>query len=274
MKKCLFFVISTLALTSCDFINLVPSKKESDGHHGISLLLNCNDGLNITTHKDQIFMDNLDMTSMSVGSTTIKRLDGKITFYDHPIYGTAQLQELPKNPEPLKYCFEEEIDFAHSSGSEIDFVYFTGISWSAEDEENIVYKNLRLAIFDKETSSDYFVLSYDPNGLTSKTEYNLDVDGDGELDRNQSYAWESNNNELINYTTGMPYYMTDNYEICIPTEQDIANDRIDPLMSCMKVNENKPLTLRVWVEGWEVDNNNFKGTKIDIKLDFAPHFAK
>ena len=271
MKKPLLLCVLTLALTSCDLSKYLPinSGKQNNGnnHDGTSLLLQCADGLNVATHDNQIYMENIDFSSIQVGSTTIKRLDGEIHFYRNPVYGHAQLEEIPDNANPEMYYFEMDIDFKSTSNKEIDFVYFTGVSWNTDNEDNLINKYLRLAVFDKETKSDYFVFSHDTKGLVTKTEYNLDLDADGKLDEDE--------NGLINYTTGMPSYMTDNYEIVAPGQNEIDSDKFDRLHSCMRVDTGKPLTIRMWVEGWELDNNVALGeANIGIELDFAPHFAK
>ena len=262
MKKPLLLCVLALTLASCSF---VPNKK-GDWHHGISLLLQCHDDLQIATADTHIFMDNLDMTGIEVGTSTIKRYDGNITFYGQPIFGEAQLNEVPNDQENRMYYFETEVEFLNPDGKEVDFVYFTGIEWKAEDNENIVNENLRLAVFDKHTNTDCFVFSQDPEGITSPTEYPLDLNGDGLNDRNE-------NGEIL-YTTGFPYYVTDSYSFSKPMQRDIEQDHFDPFYQRMKVNDGKTLTIRMWVEGWLLSNESIQETNVNIKLDFAPHYVK
>lgn len=267
MKKSLLFCVLALSLSSCDLFNgFTPKKKDQDWHHGISLRMWCNDGLQISAHQDQVYMYNLDMSSIMVGTTTIKRQNNKITFYDYPVKGKGHLEELPKDTNPDGRYFEMDVDFTHSSNKDLDFVYFTNISWNVGNDPNFTSYSLRLAIFDKETSTDYFVFSGESKGQETKTSYNLDLDADGELDTDQD--------GLIEYTTGLPYYYTDSYELSIPKPKDIDEDNIDPLLAAMKVYKNKPITVRMWLEGWEVNGNTIPEFDVNIRLDFSGHFAK
>ena len=273
MKKILLFAISALALTACDLSNFGPARKGggNSDHHGVSLLMKCSDGATIATHRDGVFMDSLDLTSITLYPSTVKRLDGKITFYQPPVFGQGQLQELPKDIDNPMHIFEMDIDFKGPSNQEIDFVYLNNISWTAKEQDSIINKYLRLAIYTKEDSGDCFVFSSNPEGETSKTEYNLDLNMDGQLDKAAGFEWEEA--ELVTYTTGMPIYCTDPYYLAIPSENEINSDKFDPLHACMKTD--KQLTVRIWVEGWELSNNDALEEKdIEIELGFIAHIAK
>ena len=273
MKKILLFAVSVLALTACDLSNFGPARKGggNSDHHGVSLLMKCSDGATIATHRDGVFMDSLDLTSITLYPSTVKRLDGKITFYQPPVFGQGQLQELPKDIDNPMHIFEMDIDFKGPSNQEIDFVYLNNISWTAKEQDSIINKYLRLAIYTKEDSGDCFVFSSNPEGETSKTEYNLDLNMDGQLDKAAGFEWEEA--ELVTYTTGMPIYCTDPYYLAIPSENEINSDKFDPLHACMKTD--KQLTVRIWVEGWELSNNDALEEKdIEIELGFIAHIAK
>ena len=275
MKKILLFAVSALALTACDLSNFGPAKKGggNSDHHGVSLLMKCSDGATIAAHRDGVFMDSLDLTSITLYPSTVKRLEGEITFYRPPVFGQGQLQELPKDEsEGQLSIFDMDIDFANPSNKEMDFVYINNISWKAKDEDSVINKYLRLAIYDKEYDADCFVFSSNPEGETCKTEYNLDLNMDGQLDQVSGHEWESSG-ELVNYTTGMPIYCTDPYDLAIPTKNEIDRDLFDPLHTIMIAS--RPLTVRIWVEGWELDNNvALNETDIDIEIDFTVHLAK
>ena len=269
MKKPLLLIVLALSLSSCDLFNgFGPVKKNSSNsqQQGISLRLQCNDGLQIAQKNNDVFNDCIELIDLAVGTTTIKRYEGGITFYKPPVYGHAQLEEINNNDDNSMYFFEYQVKFSHTSGKNLYFVYFTGISWTPDDDHGLLNQNLRLAVFDKDTNSDYFVFSEYPEGVTSETEYPLDLDMDGENDRNQDGD--------IKYTTGFPYYATDSYSIAVPMQRDIDNDSFDPFHTRMRVDNGKVLTIRLWVEGWLVDNLHLPTGTANIQLDFAPHFAK
>ena len=273
MKKPLLLCILALSLAACDLSNFGPAKKDNGTHHDVSLMIKCADGLNVKNHGTELLMSSYETIGIVPSISTIKRLDGKITFYMSPEFGQGQLkEEVSDDIDGISpYSEGRKLDFVSTTDQEIDFVYLTGISWTASKEDESHNKYLRVAIYDKETSSDYFVFSYDPNGTVTKTEYNLDLNMDGQLDKTQGYAWEDS--ELINYTTGMPSYMTDSYDIAVPRQLEIDNDKFDPLHACMKTD--KPLAIRIWLEGWELENTmSIEIKDIQIELDFAPHFTK
>ena len=275
MKKPLLLCILALSLTACDFSNFGPAKqndKENGERHGVSLIIKCADELNVKNHGADFSMATYDLTGITPSISTIKRLEGKIIFYQPPEFGQAQLKEVNQEPDTiLPYSEGKKLDFVSTSDQNIDFVYLRGISWTANTKDENLNKYLRVAIYEKETSSDYFVFSYDPNGTVTKTEYNLDLNMDGQLDGAAKYEWEEP--ELINYTTGMPSYMTDSYDIAMPRQLEIDNDNFDPLHACMKVD--KPIAIKVWLEGWELENTmSIEIKDIQIELDFAPHFVK
>ena len=65
MKKPLLLCVLALSLSSCDLFNgFGPVKKNSSNskQQGISLRLQCNDGLQIAQKSNDIFNDNIDLT--------------------------------------------------------------------------------------------------------------------------------------------------------------------------------------------------------------------
>lgn len=289
MKKGLVLCVLALSLTSCDFLSNITFVKSIDfeensdaikkNHEGVYLNIDCQNFLLVkeTPSTGNDYSPKLTLASTQIGSTTIKRVNGEITFYQTPIFGESQLEVVNDSDTSRldSFFFEQQVIFKDIEDQPIDFVYFTDIQFSCKNPDNKIFKNFRLAILDKETHSDYFVLSYEKNGLESKTSYNLDMNGDKELDKAQAtFAFEGSDSELINYTTGEPYYMTDNYEMCIPSQNDIDADTIPDRLKVMNVANNKPLTIRMWIEGWELDINDKFDSQIDITLKLAPHFAK
>lgn len=281
MKKPILLCALALFLTSCDLSSFMPGNNgnnngasEKNNHDGVSLNLSCSDDMGLKRVGDKDYVTNLNIEPETIGISTIKRLDGHITFYKPPIFGQGQLEEITNNEGNLQsYFVETQINFVHADDSKnLDFVYLTSVDFSCKDPENVFYKNLRVAIFDKDEMTDCFVLSYDKDGSTCKTEYNLDLNMDGELDKTQGF---NTNPELINYTTGLPAYYTDPWDLVVPTQSDVEQNKFDPFYQRLSVANNKPVTIRMWIEGWELENNvAYDSMQTDISLKFAGHIAK
>ena len=280
MKKPLLLCVLALSLTSCDILSSLTglSKKDSESekekleHEGVALNLSCSDDLGLKRAEDTNYVTDLSIEPQSVGATTIKRLDGHITFYMPPVYGEAQLREIDEDSHPDYLFVETQIEFAQADDKPIDFVYLTDIDFSCNDQSDKIYQNLRVAIFNKDTHEDCYVLSYDKNGSSCKTEYNLDLNKDDKLD---SYDNMFDNTEtgLISYTTGLPYYYTDVWANDIPTQREIESDQFDPHHQRLSFIDTTPITIRMWVEGWELENNDVvSDLQIDINLKFGGHY--
>lgn len=275
MKKPLLLCVLALSLASCDISSFLPNNNGNNGngerrkHDGVSLNLSCSDDLGLKRVQDNNYVTNLNIEPQSVGSTTIKRLDGQITFYMPPTFCQGQLQEVDDNNHPDYLFVESQIEFAQVEDKKIDFAYLTSIAFSCSDPSNKFYQNLRVAIFNKETHEDCYVLSYDPEGPTSKTEYNLDLNNDGKLDSYEDMS-SFDKSGPISYTTGMPFYCTDRWELDIPTQREIESNQFDPHHMRLSFT---PITIRMWFEGWEFDNSDAGGNiQIDIDLKFAAHY--
>ena len=276
MKKLWIVSLLALSLTSCDLSSLVSHRvsysEETGEKSGITIVIEGSDNLLLKNHERTEYANRFTITSIQAGSTTIKRLDGKITFYKPPIYGKPQLDEITNSEEhPEYYFFEQQIDFSNAKDTNFDFIYLTDFSMQCADSNNKIFKNLRVALFNKETGDDYYVFSYDKNGTVSKTAYELDVNADGKIDQTQGYDWEEDKGPII-YTTGIDSYTTDTYENVILSESEIAQDSIPKLKSLIPFSKNIPLTIRIWAEGWELDNNDFvlyndETVNIDLKLE-------
>lgn len=268
MKKKLVLILSCLALCSCDLGGLIKrsytySDEPLPEHDGVGLNLICNDDLLARRNEDKETFSRLCFSPIPLKVSTIKLLDGKITFYEPPFCGEAQLREVADSRRDD--CFFEQLvvfEFDKDNQKKADFIYLTDISFSSKQEDNKLFKNLRVALFDGATNDYYYSFSYDKNGTITNTEMNLDIDMDGELDKD----FDGN---LINYTTGMPVYMTDSYDIATPRQIEIETNDFDKIHKFIK--PNKPLTIRVWVEGWDLTNEDPAILKADINLSFSAH---
>lgn len=262
MKKSIVFVVLPFLLTACDFSSFLPSAHKAGNNsieNGIRLNLHANDPLQIKQHNsNDTFGLDVRSPTFSVSNSTIKLLDGKITFYQTPVMGDYQLREVgDMNPQYLFY--EMQIDFNYNANKTCDFVYLTEVSFGSNANESKLFTNLRVALFDKATMNYYYSFSYDEKGTVTQTECELDLDADGVMEGT--------------YTTGMPSYMTDNYNIVIPSENEIDSDNIPHGKDLIPFN--KTLTLRVWVEGWDLSNNDIvENFGADIDIRFAGHIAK
>lgn len=275
MKKPLLFCVLALSLASCDLSSFLPNNKSNNGgnsekriHDGVALTISCSEDMGLKRVQDNEYVTNLVIEPQNIGISTIKRLENHITFYKPPVFGQAQLEEITKDETHTEnYFVEAQVNFIHADdNTKLDFVYLTSIEFSSKDENNVFYKYLRVAVFDKEEMIDTFVLSKDQKGEVTKTEYNLDLNMDGKLDGDP---------DPINYTTGMPLYVTDNWELDIPTQREIDTDEFDPFHQRLNVANNKAITFRMWIEGWELDNNVVpNNAQIDVNLKFAGHVTK
>ena len=280
MKKSLVLCVLALSLTSCDLSSFIKVSRtmetfeETGEHEGITLVVEGNEQLLLKEKEKSEYVNRSTITSIRAGSSTIKRLDGQITFYQYPVYGKAQLDEVDDKNNNDRFYYEQLIDFSAAEKQNFDFIYLTSVSFESNNPNHKLYKFLRIALMDKETNSDYYVFSRDKDGIVSKTEYNLDLDANGELDKEQkNYGFDNDDPTLINYTTGMPSYMTDSYEMSIPTQNELEQDNIPGLKALIPFN--KALTIRIWFEGWELENtDDFSDLNIDIGIKFAGHEAK
>ena len=64
--------------------------------------------------------------------------------------------------------------------------------------------------------------------------------------------------------------MTNSYDFLIPNERSIESNNFDKIFQFIK--PNKPLTIRIWVEGWDLTNNEeIEKIKADINLTVSAH---
>lgn len=268
MKKRLVLIVSILALCSCDLSGIIKrsyvySDEPLPEHDGVGLNLICNDDLLARRNEDKETYSRLCFSPIPLKVSTVKLLDGKITFYEPPICGEAQLREVTDSRRDDCF-FEQQVifEFDKNNKKNADFIYLTDISFSSKQEDNKLFKNLRVALFDGATNDYYYSFSYDKNGTETSTTMNLDLNGDGELDKDLD-------GNLINYTTGMPLYATDPYDLAIPREIEKINNEFDKIHQFIK--PDKPLTIRVWVEGWDLTNEDPLSLKADMNLTFSAH---
>lgn len=271
MKKSLFFAISALALSSCDLLNISVNpasggKSGGDGplpdHEGVGLNIICEDDFLVARNGDEKSFSRLCLSPIPLNVTTIKWAEGKLTFYEPPIFQQAQLREVSDNYD--RYYFEQELVFSLPDNQKADFFYFTDISFSSDNPENKLFKNIRVAILDKESNTPLNVFSFDEKGAETLTTMNLDLNMDGQLDVDEK-------GELISYTTGMPAYYTDHYDMFVMKDPSKLDNNI--YASAFKAHKlNKPLAFRIWVEGWDLTNEDPASIKkIDINFTVAAH---
>lgn len=254
MKKYFGIVLLSLILTSCNF---VPSSENTSNKHGVQLSISCSEPLTVKNHSESEYSTRYKPSKFAVGTSTIKLQDGKITFYRPPVMGEYQLKE-DDGIEPQYRYHEEQIDF-RALGADYDFVYISDIVFQSKAPDNKLFKNLRIALFEKETMDYYYSFSSDEQGTATSTSRELDLNADGV-------------NEGT-YTTGNPMYMTDSYNFVIPNENEINNNNIPLAKGLIKLD--KTLTLRVWLEGWDLENSDITGDfDADIGITFAAHKAK
>ena len=269
MKKSLLFIISTLSLCSCDLGGLIKrsysySDEPLPEHEGVGLNIICNDDLLAKRNGDKETFSRLCFSPIPLRCSTVKIVDGKITFYEPPFCGEEQLREVADSRKADCF-FEQEVvfEFDKDNKKDADFIYFTDVSFTADKPNSKIFKNLRVALFDGATNDFYYALSYDKNGTITQTEMALDLNMDGELDKDLD-------GNLINYTTGMRSYMTNSYDFLIPNERSIESNNFDKIFQFIK--PNKPLTIRIWVEGWDLTNNEeIEKIKADINLTVSAH---
>ena len=265
MKKYFILCISILLLVSCGLSNGTEQSKENSINNGegvdngLYLNIDCKNDLKLKKHEESNdkYDAALQMSNIILGTTTIKREDNKISFFHSPTYGNAQLDELKDGLEhPEYHYFEQQIDFKYEDESYKSY-YLSSVAFSSSNPDDKIYKFLRIALFDKESKTDYFVFSKDSKGEQSKTEYELDLNADGTIDEKSinEFGFGDEGKTPIHYTTGAPYYMTDSHELTSPFGIDIS----------------RPLTLRLWVEGWEMENiDAMSNAKINIDIQFSP----
>ena len=278
MKKVLVLPLLALLLTACDLSsiiqvsNKVEVSEETGEKKDITLIVSGTKNLLLKNREREEFANRTTISSIIAGTTTIKRSEGKITFYRPPEFGRAQLDELSNDEEHLgNYYFEQIIDFRAGPETNYDYIYLKNFMMRCSENDNKIYKNLRVALFDKDTFTDYYVFSYDSNGTLSKTEYNLDLNADGKLDEEVGYGFEEGESKLINYTTGAPSYMTDAYSSSVVTTEEIENDNIPEGKTLIPFN--KALTIRIWAEGWEIENTDAMtgDMTVDIGIELEGH---
>ena len=245
MKKPLVLLFLPLCITACDLSNgLTPSKKQ-----GVSLNLSCQDPLQIKVAGEDNYSSSFKSEPTSLGNATIKLENGKITFYEAPIANQFQLKEDNGSGANVFY-YDQQFEF-NASGS--DFIYISDIKFESKNDDSKLFKNLRVALFEKSTMDCYYCLSPDKNGTTTVTEGELDLNADGTPEGT--------------YTTGSPSYTTDNYDLVIPSESEISGNNIPS--SKVLIPTDKALNIRMWIEGWDLSNEdliNDYNAKVNIQF--------
>lgn len=210
--------------------------------------------------------------------TTVLRDGGSLTFLDHPVYQVPTLPAIANNNLPyvdyvFNFRFQESTngeDWADKAARNIYLSHFDVIDSGTADGHKDVSEAVRVAFYVGDATAAKAVLSK-TSAKTTTTHGSLNLNDNAYVDTmkfdlsDDDYATNA-----IDYTNGADSYTTDAHATWIPTAQELANIySLDTTIAAKALcTTAQTLTVRVWLEGWELLNSSASWTKEYIAQNF------
>ena len=241
-----------------------------------------------STEADTAYADVKTIAAKDFKPSSVKVNNRVLTFLDHPVYQvptlpTADLSDddnLPYVDYKFNFRFQENTTNSDEgwttkpTARNIYLSHFGVIDSGTAEGHKDVSGAVRAAFYVGDVTGESAakaILSKSATAQTTTTHGNLNLNNNNNVDTmkfdlsDDDYATNA-----IDYTNGAQSYTTDAHATWIPTAQELANiydldDNIGDKALCTTA---ETLTVRVWLEGWELLNSSASWTKEYINQNF------
>ena len=227
------------------------------------------------TEADTAYADYRSLEAKSFKPTTVLRDGGSLTFLDHPVYQVPTLPAISNANLPyVDYVFNFRFQESSNGDTWTDkaarniYLSHFGVINAGGDGSKDVSEAVRAAFYVGDSTTAKAVLSK-TSAKPTTTHGNLNLNNNSKVDTD-AFDLKDETGTAIDYTNGADSYTTDAHATWIPTAQELANiytldTTIGTKALCTTA---ETLTVRVWLEGWELLNSSASWTKDYIAQNF------
>ncbi|MBE6136461.1 MAG: hypothetical protein E7181_04260 [Erysipelotrichaceae bacterium] len=233
--------------------------------------------LQLKADNDAEFVEYKAINGDEFRPTTILRDNGSLTFLDHPVYQVPTLPAIANNNLPyvdyvFNFRFQESTngeDWADKTARNIYLSHF-GVINAGGDGSKDVSEAVRAAFYVGDSTTAKAVLSNTSAKVTT-THGNLNLNNNNKVDTD-AFDLKDETGTAIDYTNGATSYTTDAHGSWVLTDAELANiytlDTTPAIAAKALCTTAQTLTVRIWLEGWELLNSKATWTKEYLAQNF------